>query len=235
MQREIGNEMDELLNDNEDLRSAVGEGASFTRANRSRAAFLLSAAIGGGAVLAKLASAARAAQFEPHEIDVLNFDLTFEYLQAEFYDEALRFGALGPEATRWARVIGAHERAHVRILRSVLGRRAVTKPFFDYRGVTEDEEAFTKTAVAMEDLTTALLTGQVREFRTPALVSALFSLITVEARHAAWVRNDLGVLPIASPLDEAKSLKEVAEVVASTRFMKENPITWAKTAPRFTG
>ena len=202
---------------------------------RSRAAFLLSAGFGGAALLAGLPTTARGARFEPHEIDVLNFDLTFEYLQAGFYDEALRFGALGEEATRWARVIGSHEQAHVDILRAVLGRRAVKKPFFDYRGVTEDEEAFTKTAVAMEDLTTALLTGQVHDFRTPALVSALFSLITVEARHAAWVRHVVGVLPIASPLDEPKSLKEVAEVIGSTRFMKENPITWAKTAPRFTG
>jgi hypothetical protein len=206
-----------------------------TPAIQSRAAFLLSAALGSGAVLAGLASVAQAAEFEPHEIDVLNFDLTFEYLQAGFYDEALRFGALGEEATRWASVIGAHEHAHVDILRTVLGPRAVKKPFFDYRGVTEDEEAFTKTAVAMEDLTTALLTGQVHDFRTPALVSALFSLITVEARHAAWVRNVVGALPIAAPLDEPKSLNEVAEVIGSTRFMKENPITWAKTAPRFTG
>jgi hypothetical protein len=203
--------------------------------HRSRIGFLLSAVFGGEALLAGFASAARGADFEPHEIDVLNFDLTFEYLQAGFYDEALRFGALGKETTRWARVIGAHEQAHVDILRSVLGRKAVKKPFFDYRGVTEDEGAFTKTAVAMEDLTTALLTGQIHDFRTSSLVSALFSLISVEARHAAWVRHVVGVLPIATPLDEPKSLGEVAEVIGSTRFMKENPITWAKTAPRFTG
>lgn len=202
---------------------------------RSRAAFLRSTALGGGAFIAWRASAARAAELDRHDIDVLNFDLTFEHLQAGFYEEALRFGALGQETTRWARVIGAHERAHVKILSEVLGRHAVKKPFFDYQGVTEDEDAFTKTAVAMEDLTTDLLIGQLNEFRAPALVSALFSLLSVEARHAAWVRHAVGVLPIAGPLDQAKSLKEVAEVIGTTRFMKENPITWAKTAPRFTG
>ena len=202
---------------------------------RSRAVFLRSTALAGGALIAGRAFAARAAELDRHDIDVLNFDLTFEHLQAGFYDEALRLGALGPETTRWARVIGAHERAHVKILSEVLGRHAVEKPFFDYQGVTEDEEAFTKTAVAMEDLTTDLLIGQLNEFRVPALVSALFSLLSVEARHAAWVRHAVGVLPIAGPLDQAKSLQEVAEVIGTTRFMKENPITWAKRAPRFTG
>jgi hypothetical protein len=201
----------------------------------SRADFLRTAALGGTALLAAVAAPATAAQLDGRDFDVLNFDLTFEYLQAEFYAEGLRLGALSEQTTRWARVIGAHENAHVKILRSVLGRRAVKKPFFDYRGVTEDDEKFTRTAVAMEDLTTALLTGQVKEFRLPELTSALFSLITVEARHAAWVRHVVGVLPIAGPLDETKTLAEVAEVVAATRFMKENPITWAKTAPRFTG
>lgn len=210
----------------EDLHGAFG---------RSRADFLRSIVLAGGAYIAGSGSSARAAELNHHDIDVLNFDLTFEHLQADFYDEALRFGSLGPETTRWARVIGAHERAHVKILREVLGRHAVKKPFFDYQGVTEDEDAFTKTAVAMEDLTTDLLIGQLNEFRAPALVSALFSLLSVEARHAAWVRHATGVLPIAGPLDQAKSLTEVAEVIGSTRFMKENPITWAKTAPRFTG
>ena len=201
----------------------------------TRAEFLGSAAIGGTALLTAFASAARGQELDGHDIDVLNFDLTFEYLQAEFYTEALRLGAMSEETTRWAKVIGAHERAHVKILRAVLGKKAVKKPFFDYRGVTEDEKAFTKTAVAMEDLTTALLIGQLNEFRSRDLVSALFSLLPVEARHAAWVRHVVGVLPIAKPLDESKSISEVNEVVASTRFMKENPITWAKTAPRFTG
>jgi len=201
----------------------------------SRAAFLRSAVFGGGALVAALASVARGAEADVRDTDVLNFDLTFEYLQAGFYDEALRFGALGKETTRWARVIGAHEKAHVRILSEVLGRKAVKKPFFDYQGVTEDEDAFTRTAVAMEDLTTDLLIGQLNQVRAPALVSALFSLLSVEARHAAWVRHAVGVLPIAGPLDQAKSLQEVAEVIGTTHFMKENPITWATTAPPFTG
>jgi hypothetical protein len=231
---EIEKRMDELTLEQVDADGAIG--AAFSDlVGRSRAVPLVSSALGGGALVAALASVAEGAELDANDTDVLNFDLTFEHLQASFYDEALRFGALSDETARWARVIGAHEQAHVEILNDALGRRAVDKPFFDFQGVTEDEEAFTKTAVAMEDLTTELLIGQLNEVRTPSLVSALFSLLSVEARHAAWVRHAVGVLPIAKPLDQTKSMAEVAAVIRSTRFMKENPIMWARRAPRFTG
>ena len=60
---------------------------------------------------------------------------------------------------RWAHVLGAHERAHVRIFKKILGDKAEKRPFFNFHGVTESDDAFTRTAVAMEDLTVALLAG----------------------------------------------------------------------------
>ena len=142
---------------------------------------------------------------------------------------------LGEESKRWARVIGAHERAHARVIRGILGRKAIPSPFFDFRGVTEHARPFTKTAVAFEDLTTALLTGVMPLVDSPMLVSAFFSLLTVEARHASWVRHAQGLLPVASAFDEPKSISKVDRLLASTHFMKTSPITYSKRAPRFTG
>jgi Ferritin-like domain len=203
----------------------------------SRGEFLWKGALGGAGVLAALAapSAWAKAGSESNDTLILRFGLTFEHLQAHFYEEGLGMGGFSNETNTWARVIGAHERAHVRIIASVLGSKAIRSPFFDYHGVTEHETAFTKTAVAMEDLTTALLTGIMPLIDSPALVSALFSLLTVEARHAAWVRHDRGLLPVASAFDEPKSLDAVNRLVASTHFMKSTPKTWSKRAPRFTG
>jgi hypothetical protein len=160
-------------------------------------------------------------------------------MQAAFYTEAERTGtvaAMPPERARWARVFGAHERAHVGIIKDVLGDAAVRKPFFNFRGVTEDEDRFTRTVVAMEDLTTALLAGQTARLRSRGLVAALFSLLTVEARHAAWVRHVVGVRPVASAFDQPKTLAEVDRVVASTNFLPGGrPSMHARGAPRFTG
>jgi hypothetical protein len=205
----------------------------------SRAAFLRKAVFGSAALLAGLAAApADAAEGKNNDVSTLNFDLVFEYLQSSFYLGAVREGtvaAMRPKKERWARVLGAHEIAHVEILKSVLGGQAVAKPFFNFRGVTESESAFTRTAVAMEDLTVALLAGQAPHFRDRKLVSAVFSLLTTEARHAAWARRIAGFVPVANAFDEPQTLAEVNRVVRSTRFLASRPRTRSQRRPQLTG
>lgn len=204
----------------------------------SRAEFLRKTAIGSGALLGALAAPPLAAA-KVDEVAILNYGLGFEYLQSTFYTEAERVGTIarmGKRKAAWARTLGAHERAHVAILEKVLGADAVRKPSFNFGGVTETEGGFTQTAVAMEDLTVALLTGQLPRVRTPALVAAFFSLLTVEARHAAWARRIAGVRPVGPALDEPKTLGQVDRVIRSTRFISSLlPRTRARRSPRFTG
>jgi hypothetical protein len=204
----------------------------------SRADFLRKATFGGAALLAVLAAPPPPAEAKKNETQILNFDLTFEYMQASFYTEALRVGTIrrmSPEQARWANVFGAHERAHVRIIADILGRAGVRKPFFNFRGVTEDQEKFAKTVVALEDLTTALLAGQIPRLTTPGLIAALFTLLTVEARHAAWVRHKQGFLPVATAFDEPRNLEAVGEVIKETNFVSDRALTRATAAPQFTG
>jgi hypothetical protein len=206
----------------------------------SRAAFLRAAVFGGAALLAGLATppSAEGAISPRNDVLTLNFDLIFEHLQSSFYVGAVRQGTvakMAPEKRRWAQVLGAHEVAHVKILKSVLGRKAVAKPFFNFRGVTESEDAFTRTAVAMEDLTVALLSGQAPRFHNRELVAAVFSLLTTEARHAAWARRIAGFIPVANAFDEPKTLVQVNNFVRSTRFLASQPLTLSRGAPRFTG
>lgn len=204
----------------------------------SRAEFLRKTAIGSGVLLGALA-APPLASGKADEVAILNYGLGFEYLQSSFYTEAERVGTVARMDERkaiWARTLGAHERAHVTILKKVLGAKAVRKPSFNFGGVTETEDGFTKTAVAMEDLTVALLTGQMPRVRTPALVAAFFSLLTVEARHAAWARRIAGFRPVGAALDEPKTLRQVDRVIRSTGFTSTlRPRTKARRSPRFTG
>jgi rubrerythrin len=204
----------------------------------TRSQFLRSATLGSAALLAGLTPTAAAAPGPKQDTAILNYALAFEYLQAGFYTEAESLGtikAMGAEREEWARTLGAHERAHVRILKAVLGRRANKKPFFDYRGVTEDPDAFTRTAVAMEDLTVALLGGQMPRVNNRGLRAAFFSLLTVEARHAAWARRIVGVEPVGSAFDAPKTLAEVDRVIRSTRFRASRPKRKGRRSPRFTG
>jgi hypothetical protein len=207
----------------------------------SRAEFLRKAVIGGSALLAALAAPPilRGGSIKLDDVRIFQYGLNFEYLQATFYTEAEQAGTVAkmrPEKEVWARTLGAHERAHVRIIKKVLGKDATKKPFFDFHGNTETEERFTRTAVAMEDLTTALLTGVTPALRSRGLVAAAFSLLTVEARHAAWARHLSGIVPVVDSFDRAKPVSEVDQIVASTRFTSTLvPKTTAKGRPRFVG
>jgi hypothetical protein len=207
----------------------------------SRAEFLRNAVVGGGALLAALAAVptAEAKTSKANDVRILQYALNFEYLQSTFYTEAERAGtvaAMGEGKAVWAKTLGAHERAHVKIIQQVLGDAVVKKPFFNFRGNTESEARFTRTAVSMEDLTTALLTGVTPAIHSRALVAAVFSLLTVEARHAAWARHLAGVVPVAGAFDEPKPVPEVDRIVASTRFISTlAPKTTARRRPRFVG
>ncbi len=202
----------------------------------TRKDFLLGTLAGGGAALAALVLAESGRAATTTDVEILNYALTLEYLQAAFYTEAERRRALRtPLAKQTTRVLGAVERAHVRALRDALGAAAVAKPFFDFGGVTEDEDAFIKTAVAFEDLGTAAYKGQAYRIDSPALLAAAISIHSVEARHAAWIRYLAGAPPASSALDEPKSMPEVQKLVASTGFITQKPTTQSQDEPRFTG
>jgi Ferritin-like domain len=207
----------------------------------TRADLLRKTVIGGTTLLAALASppALASETSKLNDVGIFQYALNFEYLQASFYTEAERAGTVAKmeeaKAT-WARTLGAHERAHVKIIKKVLGDAATKKPFFDFQGNTESESRFTRTAVAMEDLTTALLTGVTPALRSQGLVAAAFSLLTVEARHAAWARHLSGIVPVAGPFDRAKPVSEVDRIVASTRFTSTLvPKKTARVEPKFVG
>jgi len=202
----------------------------------TRKDFLVGALAGGGAALTALVLAEPGRAASKTDVDILNYALTLEYLQAAFYTEAERRRALRTDVAReTTRVLGAVERAHVRALRDALGSAAVAKPFFDFGGVTEDEDAFIKTAVAFEDLGTAAYKGQAYRIGSPALLAAAVSIHSVEARHAAWIRYLAGAQPASSAFDEPKSMAEVRRLVASTGFIVQRPRTRSRAEPRFTG
>jgi hypothetical protein len=206
----------------------------------TRADFLRKTALGSSGLLAALAAppAAPAAN-RLTDLEILNFGLRFERLQATFYTEADSLGTVGKMPApkqRWAEVLGAHERAHVRIFKKILGKKAGKRPFFDFHGITETDDSFTRTAVAMEDLTVALLAGVTPRLHDRRLTAALFGLLTTEARHAAWARNIVNTTPAASAFDEPRSLDSVRGTVARTHFIVARPrTTRRRRRPRFTG
>jgi rubrerythrin len=188
-----------------------------------------------GAVFA-LAGGTRAdAALVKTDVDILNFALVLEYLQASFYTEAEQNGALVGTTARAARVIGAVERAHVRAFRKLLGSRAVRRPLFDFQGTTERPDRFLTVAVQFEDLSVAAYKGQAPRIRSKPVLAAAIGIHSVEARHAAWMRALVGVTPAFAAFDQPASRSRVTREVASTRFITARPKTQARRTPKYTG
>jgi Ferritin-like domain len=215
------------------LRETAADAVRATRRELLRAIPLAGAM--GGLLDADTASAAEG--LTPNDTAILRFDLALEYLQAGLYTEAERLGAVKPRTLEFSRVVGAHERAHARAIKSFLGTRAIRSPSFDYRGVTEDDAAFVKTAVAFEDLTAALLKWQAPRLDSRSIVAAVLTLHSVETRHAAWIRHIVGVLPATTAFDQPAPQDQMAELVASTHFVTSGwtTVVAKKRKPGFTG
>jgi len=206
----------------------------------SRVGFLKKSAVaaggivGGGAILGALATPAHAAT--ANDVAILNFALTLEYLEAEFYTEAERIGALRGRVLAFAKVVGAHERAHVAFLKKALGSAAVKKPTFNFRGTTESEAKFKATAQVLEDTGVKAYKGQAPLIDSDAVLAAALSVHSVEARHAAWIRHINGAPPAPNAFDPAATKQQILQAVAGTKFITAAPVMTAPgRSPRFTG
>ena len=190
----------------------------------TRAAFLRKAGVGvgaivaGGGLAAALPSLAEGA-VPASDVAILNFALTLEELEAAFYTEAVNKGRFQGKPGQLARVIGAHERAHVAFLRKALGSAAIKKPRFNFKGTTENPTRFLRTARVLEDTGVAAYAGQGPLLKTKSIVAAALSIHSVEARHAAWVRDVLGQPPAPAAFDPAKTKAQILAAVKGTGFI----------------
>ncbi len=196
-------------------------------AGDTRAAFLRKAAVGGGALFGGAAlsgllpSIASAKRVPKSDIAILNYALTLEYLEAAFYGEAVTGGALTDAATKAiATTLAADEAAHVKFLKKALGSKAVKKPTFDFQGTTTDQGKFQQTAYVLENTGVPAYLGQAGHIKTPAILLAAATIVTVEARHAGAIGQLIGK-PVTpnGPFDKGKSKKAILAAVKKTGFI----------------
>ncbi|MGI8468392.1 MAG: ferritin-like domain-containing protein [Pyrinomonadaceae bacterium] len=129
--------------------------------------------------------------------DVLNFALTLEYLEDEFYRTAVGSSGLIPRETQDVfQQISKHETAHVALLKSVLGSKAVAKPNFDFTAggafgdVFRNYQTFLAVSQAFEDTGVRAYKGQAGNLKSNGkILTVALQIHSVEARHAAEVRR----------------------------------------------
>jgi hypothetical protein len=135
-------------------------------------------------------------------IGVLNFALTLEYLEAEFYNRGVAATNLIPAADRTIfTTIQGHENIHVDYLKTTLGASARPKPTFDYSygngsgtgpfaDVFTNYATFKAVAQAFEDTGVRAYKGQAPTLMPyKDVLQAALTIHSVEARHAAEIRR----------------------------------------------
>ncbi len=134
--------------------------------------------------------------------DVLNFALTLEYLEKEFYNIGLDTDGLIPAEDKdiFAK-ISKHEDDHVAFLLAALGDDAVEKPTFDFTGGPgglaldpfETYATFLALSQGFEDTGVRAYKGQAGALaNNNTLLDYALQIHSVEARHASQVRRMRG-------------------------------------------
>lgn len=148
------------------------------------------------------------------DVDILNFALTLEYLEAAFYEEALAKANLSGEAKKLAQEIGDHEKQHVDALTGAIkkaGGKPVTAPKVAFP--LTDQASFLKLAETFEDTGVSAYNGAAPMISSPDVLAAAGSIVQVEARHAAAIRLLNGHKPTRGAFDATLMKGEVLKAV----------------------
>ena len=196
---------------------AAPELASIEIEGVTRQGFLLRSAVAAGSVYG-LASVgpfvSRAiAQAGGGDVEVLNFALTLEYLEAAFYDQALkRTRGLGGEAIEIAETLREDESEHVSALTATvkdLGGKPVKAPGVDFGRAFASQRSFLRTAQTFEDLGVSAYNGAAPQIKSKDVLAAAGAIVQVEARHAAAIRLLRGRPITDGAFDEALEMPAV--------------------------
>lgn len=156
-------------------------------------------------------------QFGDGDVGILNYALTLEYLESEFYKKGLAANILGDDA-KYVAPIAAHEAAHVAALTATLnklGATPVAKPSFVFPdGTFTDKATFLTTAVTFEETGVKAYHGQVTLVKDPAILGAAASIAGVESRHAAVLNYLAQTPPVPNAIEQHATMDEILAAVA---------------------
>jgi rubrerythrin len=187
----------------------------------SRRGLLGAAALGGTGAVAAVAGCGGSDEKDgarppgASDIEIANYALTLEYLEADFYARAVASKLFRGRRLTLFEGFAEHEARHVDALETVVGKlggRSVARPraAFSFRNST----VVLKIAQRVENLGAAAYLGQADQVRSKELLELLLSIHSVEARHAAALNIELdkAVTPTGA-FAHGASMDEVIKVL----------------------
>ena len=181
----------------------------------TRSAFILRGALAAGAFYGTSSVAPFVSQALAEtgggDAEILNFALTLEYLEADFYNVKGKSLGLSGEAKKYAREFGAEESAHVSALTAAikqLGGKPVAKPTFAFPATSE--KSFLELASVLENTGVGAYNGAAPSLKSKQVLASAGSIVQIEARHAAAIDLLIGKSPTPNEgFDRPLTKKEV--------------------------
>ena len=155
------------------------------------------------------------------DIAILNYALTLEHLETDFYAKVVDSGLLKGKELEFAKHVGDTERQHVSALSGTiqkLGGKPVAAPRTKFP--LESRKAVLELAATVENLGAAAYLGKAADITSPEVLAAALSIHSVEARHAAALNRLLGKSPTPNgafgmPATEKQVLAAVQPFIVS--------------------
>jgi rubrerythrin len=154
------------------------------------------------------------------DLAILNYALTLEYLESEFYKKVTASGLFSGKVGSLIKTFGAQEQTHVLALKSTvmrLGGTPAAKPKGKFP--IKNAASVAMLAYTVENLGANAYLGQAGRIQSKDVLAAALSIHTVEARHAATLATLVkkSVTPdgaFAKPADMATVLAAVKPFLA---------------------
>jgi len=149
------------------------------------------------------------------DLDILNFALTLEHLEAAFYTMAVATVPFEQAVVRYlAQTLKKDENTHVAALTAAIkgagGTPVGQAPSYNFGADTfKTQSGFLKLSYMLEDTGVHAYLGQAANIKTPAILLTAASIVTVEARHAGAIRYQYGLQPTISPFDGGYTKQQV--------------------------
>jgi hypothetical protein len=177
--------------------------------------------VAGGVFVAALPRLAVSAPSPAQDVEILNFALLLEYIESAFFTEASASRKVKGQLREFANVVRGHERRHVAFLRGALGSRARKQPTLEFGAATRDPDAFARAAVSLQDLAVAAYNGQAANLTRDTLAAAA-KIVSVEARHAGWIRAVVGKNPAPAATDRPMTAGQATAAVNKTKWVRSS-------------
>ncbi len=155
------------------------------------------------------------------DVETLNFALTLEYLESDFYNVRGKQVGLSGTAKSYAKLFGEQEQAHVQALTTTikqLGGTPVAKPTFVFPG--SGQGSFLALASVLENTGVGAYNGAAPSLQSKQVLEAAGSIVQIEARHAAAINLLIEKSPTPSggfdvPLTKAQVLARAQPLIKS--------------------